>query len=330
MIHPIPPGTRDVLPEEMRELRRIGDELRSTFDRFGYGEVTTPTMEYEDVLLRGDAGIAGASYRLFDEQGHVLALRSDMTIPIARLVATRYGAAEPPFRFSYLGRAYRAVQPHRGLQREFFQAGAELVGQRGPEGDAEVIEVLCAALEATGLREFRLGMGDAALYRRLLDALEVGAEVRQRLLEELLTRDYVGLEREVAAAGLDPHLAELPRLRGGAEVLDQAAALGGGGLAGPVRQAVESLRACHALLAERGRGDRIIFDLGLVHDLGYYSGVIYEIYDPALGFPLGGGGRYDTLVGRFGRDLPAAGFALYVERLHLALAGGAAPGREPA
>lgn len=322
MIHPIPPGTRDVLPGEMTELRDIGDALRRTFDGAGYGEVTTPTMEYEDVLRRGDEGVAGASYRLFDEQGNVLALRSDMTIPIARLVATRYAQQDPPFRFSYLGRAYRAVQPHRGLQREFFQSGAELIGRPGPEGDAEILALGCETLEAAGLADFRLGLGDAALYRSLLESLEVRPEVGSALLEELVLRDYVGLERRVREAGLDPNLAELPRLRGGPEVLERAAALGGGGLAEPVSHAVAALRACYELLEAQGLGERVIFDLGLVHDLGYYTGVIWEVYDPALGFPLGGGGRYDDLVGRFGRDLPAAGFALYVERLLLAMTGG--------
>ena len=91
-----PPGTRDVLPEEMRELRAIGGRMRAAFEEAGYGEVHTPALEYEEVLLRGDERAAGARYRSFDEQGAVLALRSDMTIPIARVVATRYADAEPP------------------------------------------------------------------------------------------------------------------------------------------------------------------------------------------------------------------------------------------
>ena len=109
MIHPIPPGTRDVLPDEMRELRAITTALSGAFERAGYGEVFTPALEYEEVLRTGDAGAAGAGYRMFDEQGQVLALRSDMTIPIARLVATRFRGVEGPLRLSYSGHAYRAV-----------------------------------------------------------------------------------------------------------------------------------------------------------------------------------------------------------------------------
>src|SRR5688572_28153286 len=144
----IPPGTRDVLPEEMRELRAIGDRLRAAFEEAGYGEVHTPALEYEDVLRRGDARAAGARYRTFDEEGAVLALRSDMTIPIARVVATRYAGAEPPLRFSYFARAWRATERGAGEPREFLQGGLELIGVPGAEGEAEVVALTVEALNA--------------------------------------------------------------------------------------------------------------------------------------------------------------------------------------
>src|SRR6476620_470681 len=127
MTHPIPPGTRDVLPDEMRELRRLEAALIDVFSSSGYGEVSTPTIEYHEVLARGDERGAPAAYRFFDESGALLAMRSDMTVPIARLVSGRFAAEEPPFRFFYVGRAYRAVRPQRGQMREFTQAGIELV-----------------------------------------------------------------------------------------------------------------------------------------------------------------------------------------------------------
>src|SRR5919109_5339399 len=114
VIHPIPPGTRDVLPDEMRELRALTETLRASFEAEGYGEISTPTMEYEEVLRRGDERAAGAGYRLFDEHGQVLVLRSDMTIPIARVVSSRYGDAQPPFRLCYFAHAYRAVRGGTG------------------------------------------------------------------------------------------------------------------------------------------------------------------------------------------------------------------------
>src|SRR5919112_734489 len=121
----------------MRELRAIGDGLRAVFDEHGYGEIATPALEYEEVLARGGAGGRLPAYRVVDDHGAVLTLRSDMTVPIARVVATRYPTAEPPLRFCYFANAFRSVRPHRGQQREFLQAGAEVVGSPGPAGAAE-------------------------------------------------------------------------------------------------------------------------------------------------------------------------------------------------
>jgi ATP phosphoribosyltransferase regulatory subunit len=311
-IHPTPSGTRDVLPDEMREVGAIVDAVRGVFRERGYGEVHTPALEYEQVLTRGDPAAADPAYKLFDEQGNVLVLRSDMTIPIARVVATRYATSNPPLRFCYVAHAYRSVRPQRGQDREMLQAGIELVGVPGPQGTAEALRVLCEALDATGLAGYRVGLGDASLYPALLDAHGVPAAPRAAILHELQTRDFVGLEREVQGLRLGKEandaLLGVPQRRGGVEVLDAAGA------------AADGLRAVFAALPEQV-ADRVILDLGLAHSLGYYTGAVYEVYDAALGAPLGGGGRYDDLLGRFGRDLPAAGWALNVERLHIALVG---------
>jgi ATP phosphoribosyltransferase regulatory subunit len=292
----------------MRELRAITEAMRGVFDAAGYGEIHTPALEFESVLRRGDAEAGRPAYRLFDEAGRVLVLRSDMTIPIARVVASRYANAEPPLRFSYFAHAYRAVKPQRGESREQLQAGLELVGAPGPEGSAEALTVLCRTLDAAGLREYRVGVGDAGLYPALLDSLRVPMGPRRRLLNELVTRDFVGLEREIEALHLPADHAELllkvPQLRGGPDVLEHAPAL----------------KELHALLPADVAA-RVIFDLGLARDLGYYTGAIFEVYDAALGVPIGGGGRYDDLLGRFGRPLPAVGWALDLERVHGAAVG---------
>ncbi len=313
-IHPIPSGTRDVLPDEMRELRDITEAVRGVFELDGYGEVWTPTLEYEAVLGRG--GGAPPAYRVFDDHGEVLALRTDMTIPIARLVASRYAGARPPLRFCYFAHAYRGVRPHRGQMREFLQAGIELVGAPAPEGTAEALTVLCHALTATGLRGYRIGLGDASLYRTLLRAFDIADADGDRLVGTLVRRDFVSLEAELGQLELADADAELllrvPQLRGGPDLLSAAQ--------GPVAEAAAGLRSVYELLAPEV-AERVIFDLGLTRDLGYYTGTVFEVYDPALGAPLGGGGRYDDLLGRFGRPLPAVGFALTIDRLHIALTG---------
>ena len=185
MIHPIPSGTRDVLPEETREVRAITDTLRGVFEGNRYGEVYTPALEYESVLARADLAEVQPTYRVFDESGAVLVLRSDMTVPIARVVATRYGSSEPPLRFCYFAHCYRGVRPQRGQPREVLQAGIELIGSPAPQGTAEALTVLCRALDATGLKDYRIGVGDASLFPALMASLEVPEPARPGLLEAL-------------------------------------------------------------------------------------------------------------------------------------------------
>ena len=306
MIHPIPSGTRDVLPDEMRELRAITESIRGVFAARGYGEVATPALEYERTLVRGDAAAADPAYKLFDERGDVLVLRSDMTIPIARVVATRYTTAEPPLRFCYFAHAYRSVQPQRGQPREILQAGIELVGASGPEGTAEALTVLCDALEAAGLENWRIGLGDASLYPRLLARR---GRARRRPRADPARAGHARLRRPGARGRA---------LRGAraARAAPAARRRRGAGRAGDASRWRRCTRCCRPVWRAG-----VIFDLGLTRSLGYYTGAVFEVYDAALGAPLGGGGRYDDLLGRFGRDLPACGFALDVERLHAARVG---------
>jgi ATP phosphoribosyltransferase regulatory subunit HisZ len=203
--------------------------------------------------------------------------------------------------------------------REFTQAGVELIGAPAPEGTVEVVKVLEAALDAAGLPRAVIGLGDADLFRQLLSDLGVPSEARESALERLARHDLVGLEAELSVvAGIDASQIEtcvaLSQLRGGRDVLERARDLGGGA----VERATARLGDTYAALEQQGVAERVQIDLGLLRDLGYYSGAILEVYDPALGHVLGGGGRYDGLLGRFGLDLPAAGFALYVERVHVA------------
>jgi ATP phosphoribosyltransferase regulatory subunit len=316
VIHPIPSGTRDVLPDETREVRAITDALRAVFERRGYGEIYTPALEYESVLARADMAEAEPAYRVFDESGTVLVLRSDMTVPIARVVATRYAASEPPLRFCYFAHCYRGVPPQRGQQREMLQAGIELIGAPAPHGTAEALTVLCHALDATGLKDYRVGVGDASLFPALMTSLDVPESARGAMLHALVQRDFVGLQEALERAGVAGEAAQLlfevPQRRGGPEVLQD--------MPPEAEEAISGLRRLHDLL-EAEVAERVIFDLGLIRNIGYYTGAVFDVYDPALGAPIGGGGRYDELLGRFGRSLPAVGFALGIDRLHIALAG---------
>jgi ATP phosphoribosyltransferase regulatory subunit len=310
MIHPIPSGTRDVLPDETRELRAITDALRATFERHSYGEVHTPALEYESVLAHAGLDGVGPAHRVLDESGATLVLRSDMTVPIARLVATRYPDAGEPLRFCYFAHCYRGARPQWSQPRELLQAGIELIGSPAPQGTAEALTVLCDALDATGLNDYRVGLGDASLFATLMDRLGIDPGARAGLLETLASRDFVELEERLEEIGSSAEsvalLLSLSQRRGGPEVLAASP--------GPAADAVSEL-------LEDRVAERVIFDLGLVRSIGYYTGAVFEVYDPTLGAPIGGGGRYDDLLGRFGAPRPAVGFAFDVERLHIALTG---------
>ncbi len=316
MIYPIPSGTRDVLPDETHELRAITDALRGVFERAGYGEINTPALEYESMFANAPLADTGPAHRVFDGTGAALVLRSDMTVPVARLVATRYPDVAGPLRFCYFAHCYRGVRPQWSQPRELLQAGIELIGLGAPQGTAEALTVLCDALDATGLKDYRVGLGDASLFATLMDRLRIEPSARSGLLEALAGRDFVELERRLARSGASAADAELLlgtlQRRGGPEALSASQ--------GPASEAVAGMRQVSELLEDRV-AERVIYDLGLVRSIGYYTGAVFEVYDPTLGVPIGGGGRYDELLANFGSPRPAVGFALDVERLHIALAG---------
>ena len=245
-------------------------------------------------------------------------MRSDMTIPIARLVATRLRTRSrrtaSPTSATPTGRCARSA----ARCGSSLQAGVELIGSPAPEGTAEVIEVLSAALDAAGLNRAVVGLGDADLYRQLLAELGVAGEHRDRILDRLgdprprRPRAGGGRGRGPERRGRE-HPAAPARLRGGPEVLDQATELGGAA----VERATASLRATYDLLASRGVAERVRLDLGLLRDLGYYTGRSSRSTTRRWGTSSAAAAA-TTPWSAASAEMPAAGFALYVERLHVA------------
>jgi ATP phosphoribosyltransferase regulatory subunit len=312
-------GARDVLPVEAAELRAAEDALRRVFARFGYREVRTPVLEFAAQLERGQGGPLSDVFRLFDPSGRVVVLRPDLTIPVARLLATRLADHPGPLRVSYTGPAFRVPRPGRPLASEHRQAGAELVGVGGPEADAEAVVLLAGALREAGLTDLRIGVGDVSLTAAVLDALGVPGGARARLAAAAAARDHVAWRREAEAVGLPGArgelLAGLPAMRGGADVTAR--------IADVVPQAAAAcarLERMMALVGEAGAGDVLLVDLGILRDWPYYSGLTIEAYAAGAGAPVAQGGRYDGLSARFGHARPAVGFSIELEVLHRALA----------
>jgi ATP phosphoribosyltransferase regulatory subunit len=328
----IPEGMRDVLPPESGQLRAIETAVCRRFEAYGYGEVRTPWLEYVETLEIVDDDTLNAGYRLRDQQGREIMLRTDMTVPVARMAAARCDDEPLPLRFFYVAPSIRPWAPQRSQDGEFVQAGAELLGLHSAPADAECVVLLCDCLSSLGLYEFRIALGTVAFYTALVDSLGLADDDRGKFLEALADRDYPLLESIAGNADVSADaigaLWRTLELSGTRDGLAQARKLAS---SDAMDEAITHLVEVRDLVAEAGFGDAVAFDFGLLQDLGYYSGVIFEAYAPGVGLPIASGGRYDGLLGRFDWDIPGVGFALALDRLQEALEeAGAAPAAAPA
>ena len=317
----IPAGMQDTLPGECLVKRRIEGELRQLFTGSGYREVETPILEYYDVLDDPTYGYAPERvWKTFDREGRVLAVRPDSTIPSARLAAGPLMAEELPLRLCYLQSATEYAQDTLSMLCEQPQAGVELMGVPGPEAEAEILLLALETLKRSGLRDFQLELGQTQFFQGLM--AEAGLSPAQTDQVRALTeqKNALGIQlllrQSDVSEDVTRRLMRLTRLFGDVSVLDEAEAL----TANPLcRSAIANLRALIAILKDCGAADALSIDLGMVHQANYYTGLIFRGQVAEAGQPLLSGGRYDSLPGRFGREMPAVGFALYEKLLLIAL-----------
>ncbi len=309
----LPGGVRDWLPHELARKREIEQQMRAVFGRWAYEEVETPIIERFDVIERGlGEEMTELLFQFNDRQSTALALRPEMTTPIARLVSTRMREMPLPLRLAYIAPVFRYYeQPQEGRMREITQAGVELIGAPGVDADAETLFMAIEALDEIGLRDASFDINDARVVDGILDGVGLEPE-RATLAKELIkARNIVGLR----ALGC-PALVDFALQRGGSEVLEAARAV----CKTPEScAALDELEALLQRAAALGYGERVAVDFALLRDLEYYTGFIFEGYVTEIGFALCGGGRYDSLLPRFGYDVPAVGWTAGVERLLIAL-----------
>lgn len=316
----MPGGVRDLLPAEARCKRELENRLLGLFASWGYQEVVTPTFEYYEVLAPAmGALLRDRLYRFIDDRGQIMLLRPDMTTPIARLVSTRLRDQQFPQRFCYVTNVYRR-DDQAGRQREYYQAGVELLGAGTPEADAEALCLAGEALRLSGIGAFRLAVGQAEVLSGVLEGAGLTAAEQEQAKDALNRKDLVLWERLLSSARLSgagrEALAPLPYLHGGIDVLDRVAGL----IDSPqARKGLDGLRRVWQILTGYGFRDELYVDLTLLRGLGYYTGIVFEGYAPGVGYPLCGGGRYDELLSKFGFSCPATGFALGIERIMAAL-----------
>ena len=306
-----PEGTRDRLFSECRERRQVQRSLTGLFARRGYAEVITPELEFYDLFLQSGSPMPQEQMvKLIDRAGRLLVLRPDSTTPIARVAATKLAAVPLPQRLYYDQTVFRAGREHRGGSSEIAQCGVELIGAGGRKADLEMIALAVDALKACGLARFHVELGHVGFFRELTARVDMPADTVEQARELIEGKNFAALgdllEPYRGQAACEP-LRRLSRLFGGAEVLDEAETLSGGS------DALDYLRDLYGELKSAGYGDYIRFDLGMVHQIDYYTGVVFRGYVEGAGDAVLSGGRYDNLVGVFGREAQATGFAVDVD-----------------
>ena len=312
-----PAGFRDVLAQEAAERERISAAVRDLFSSRGYAPIETPTLEVMDVMRAG-GHMTGVPFKFFDSQGDLLAMRPDVTLQVARMCATRLAGQPGPFRFRYQQRVFRETEGQmRASAREVTQIGIECIGPSGAEGDAEVLQLFCEALETAGVRDFTISVATVGVLRALLAASGADAAWAEQVLDAFHASNFVELDLLTGAGCPVPPvfaqaLRALPRIRGGREAIEEARAL-----VAPLgcEDGLDELSGMCDLLDAAGVGGRVRIDFSVMSSFDYYTGMVFEAYAPGLGSPLGSGGRYDNMVGAYGEDRPAAGFAFFLEQV---------------
>lgn len=309
-----PEGTRDILFEDCAARRQVEEKIKALFESRGFTEVITPGIEFYDVFSSDAHGLPQETmYKLVDGKGRLLALKPDLTMPIARLAATRLREQTRPLRLYYNQNIYTITPALTGRSHEIPQIGVEIIGAAGRRTDLEVLVLALDALQCCGLEDFRLEIGHIGFFNTLIQKLNLEEDQSEEIRTLIQNKNYPALNDMLDRLD-DKKTAEslkrLPALFGGEEVLDEAAQT----LDCPeLAPYLEALRSLYQALSGLGLGERVSLDLGIVNRTDYYTGIVFKGYIEGLGATALQGGRYDTLLADYGPDEPAVGFSLNVD-----------------
>ena len=313
----IPEGVRDYIGEEAALKDNIQNKIKKIFRTNGYNLVETPSFEYLDVFAVGEESYQTPNlYHLVSRQGELMALKSDLTRSIARVVGTQKGDQEAVQRFCYLANCFRYPERYQGKLHEFTQAGVELIGNDSLEADAEVINVAVKALKAVGTTEFTVHIGNSKFLEYTLEDLGLDEEKKQEVIATLAKKDAVTLKKILRESDMDSDTLDM--------LLELIECTGNIELVRNLRNKIPSLRVkllisdmekLYNMLEDYGVDEHITFDFNLFAYGKYYTGTMFQIFADNVGAAIAEGGRYDNLLANFGKDLPAVGFGIHVNLL---------------
>lgn len=320
----IPRGTATHLPEGASLRRYTQEALLSAFLDWGYREVVTPVFEYLDVLSAGlTSGLLEKSYKFIDrESGKIMLLRPDITPQVARMVAGILAHEPKPLRLCYYGNIFRYEEAHAGREQEIFQVGCELAGSPSPDSDAEIIAIASESIKRLGIKDFKIVIGQVNYLYGIISSIKDSlvqplSKDYENALEDAITKKDSGqLEILLTKIGVSEDRKEsilkLPELFGGEAIFDKAETISGNRVS---CDAIKNLRDIYSTLCLHGLKDNIIFDLCDIREIDYYTGLFFEIFSPGIPYPIGRGGRYDNLIGKFGYECTSTGFAIDIESI---------------
>jgi len=312
----IPQGMRDLISEECEKKEALKKRIENVFSSYGYRPLKTPAIEYLETFTNAYVDVKDEEmYKFFDQEGKTLALRTDMTVPIARMCASKFANAKPPFRFRYCSNVFKVRHTFAGQRSEVTDCGIELIGCDS-QSDLEILAAALDTMQVIGVKDYELEIGNSEFFRSACTAVQLKADQIKTLASYIDRKSLVELQEYLQtlnlAEGAVSFFEELPMLGGREEVLRKAEEIA---FNDALKVEVKTLQDLFQNLKALGYEDHISFDFGKVPHLDYYTGIIFEGYVGNVGSSVLSGGRYDSLLKKFGRDLPACGFSVKLDAL---------------
>lgn len=316
-----PDGVRDIYNGECEERLILKDKIHRVFKLYGYSDIQTPSFEFFDVYNRERGSVSSKNmYKFFDRDNNTIVLRPDMTPSIARCAAKYFENEQNPVRLCYIGNNYINNSSYQGRLMETTQAGCELIGDSSSAADAEMIAMLIESVLSTGLTEFQVEVGHVGFFNGITAEAGLSKDAIAELKEIIRNKNLFSIEALLTRENIDEKYNDifyrLPQMFGDVNILSQAASMTENETA---LSAISHLEEVYDILKDYGYEKYVSFDLGVLSELDYYTGVIFKAYTFDVGEPIANGGRYDNLIGQFGKDKASIGFCITIDLLHLAI-----------
>lgn len=316
-----PEGVRDLYGKEYAAKLGLQDRLMKTIQLYGYENIQTPTFEFFDVFSE-EIGTTSSRelYKFFDKEGNTLVLRPDFTPSMARCAAKYFMEENVPIRFCYVGNSFINNSNLQGKLKELTQMGAELIGDDSVYADAEMIMMVIDTLRASGLTKFQVSIGEVEYFKGICRHAGLDSETELALRDYISEKNFFAAEELMLEKGISERdreaILQVREFNQVEETLTRARELAPNEMS---RSAIARLEELYELLKKYGVEQYVSFDLGMLSKFHYYTGVIFKAYTYGVGDAIVTGGRYDTLLGRFGKDAAAIGFMVLIDDLLEAL-----------